>query len=153
MDSAMTVPPVSVPWLKLDSYETVESSKAKITASFLGDDELNDDPTPSSSSLMVIDSKNYNLEVLMDEGIWDLGDVFDINSTLNQKTSTYIGRLKEDCADASYPVPKSFLYIVDLAETAVVATAYIKDHVVDNLTLVQKFVYTTEALPNSLAEK
>lgn len=35
VDSSMTVPPLSVPWLKMDSYRTFEDSKVKITAFLL----------------------------------------------------------------------------------------------------------------------
>lgn len=55
MDSAMTLPPVSVSLLQLDSFKTVEDARKNITASFLEADWPNYEPTPSFPSLIFID--------------------------------------------------------------------------------------------------
>lgn len=67
----MAVPPVSVPWFKLDSYETFEGAKEKRTAQLLEVDEPEEHPMPSSPYIIVIGDKKDKLEVLIYLGNWD----------------------------------------------------------------------------------
>lgn len=70
MDSAIIMPQLSVIWLEMDSYETLKDTKAKIKTNLLEVDGPDKEPSPSYTSLIIIDEEKDDLDVLMDEGNW-----------------------------------------------------------------------------------
>lgn len=68
--------------------------------------------------------------------------MFDIHRTVYREKSATIKHLKTTCLDSHLPVPETVLSVLGLTETGIVATAFIKIHVVDNSTLVYKVVDT-----------
>lgn len=94
------MPPVSVPWLQLDSYETVEDYKMNSTVYLIQVDEQNEEPSPSSPFLIIIDDGKAVIEVLMGDGNWKMGDFIDNSLTSNKETSSDIERLKASFFDS-----------------------------------------------------
>lgn len=92
-----------------------------------------------------------DLDVLMDEANWKMGDNFDSNRNLNQKNISIEARNPE--LNQSFPFQRRFLYIVALAETGFVATAVIKGHVVVKHTLVHKVVASKETFLQEVVAK
>lgn len=140
----MKVPFGSVSWLRLDSYETEEESNTIITAYLLEVYELNGKPSLSSSYLTITDDYNNDLDVLMDEGNWEIGEIFYRSRTSNEENILGIKVLKESCVESDFPASETVLYIIHLVDRGVIATAAIKAYVFQKSNFVQTFVASTE---------
>lgn len=102
-----TVHSISVRWLQIDSYRNWEVAKVISTAYSIEIDGPVEEPSSSSPTFIIIDSEKDDLEVLVNDENWKIGDIVGSGRTMNEEKSYSIESLKYSCVDSELPVPKA----------------------------------------------